>query len=365
MFTRMVYNSQSPKKCRPQQMTELEHSIIVQTSSDEECSQVLSSSVCRKMQTPMSDAASVIKSPSSSGSAEFVAKAASKRIVESLSQDVSDESSSSSSSVDGDSSSSLFDKESDSSESSPVAVSDTSPLVIKPMAVEQSQDRLFGSMMRSKKRKVEFQTGERVKSLRVREGSGVAKGVIPAKTVSTVSCKAAPTVSSKTSHSVASKATSTITSKTTPTIPTVTETTVPTNRRRPKQWNKRTPKSTTLPALPSASPTKSSKQPPGLYQERLSNAIGEDIYNYVPSLETIAVKPTAVSQFQQWIQSNGITNKLCILTGPTGCGKVDTRLPLLPRERSFAVSAENTGSSWSHGTIRFFYRSLTRKESPT
>ena len=317
-------------------MTELEHSIIVQTSSDEECSQVLSSSVYRKMQTPMSDAVSVIKSQSSSGSAEFVAKATSKRIVKSISEDESDDSPSSSSPNDEDSSSSLFDKENDSSESSPVAVSDTSPLVIKPMAIEQSQDRLFGSMVHSKKRKVEFQTGEKAPMRKGKKRSGVA--MIPAKSVPTVPAAV---------------------------VSTMTTTTVPTNRRRPKQWNKRVPKSTTLPALPSASPTKSSKQPSGLYQERPSNTVGEDIYNYVPPLEAIAVKPAAVSQFQQWIQSNGITNKLCILTGPTGCGKVGTHLPLSPRERSFAASVGSTGSSWSRGTIRSFSRSRARTEFPT
>ena len=297
---------------------------------------MLSSSVYRKMQTPMSDAVSVIKSQSSSGSAEFVAKATSKRIVKSISEDESDDSPSSSSPNDEDSSSSLFDKESDSSESSPVAVSDTSPLVIKPMAIEQSQDRLFGSMVHSKKRKVKFQTGEKAPMRKGKKRSGVA--MIPAKSVPTVPAAV---------------------------VSTMTTTTVPTNRRRPKQWNKRVPKSTTLPALPSASPTKSSKQPSGLYQERPSNTVGEDIYNYVPPLEAIAVKPAAVSQFQQWIQSNGITNKLCILTGPTGCGKVSTHLPLSPRERSFAASVGSTGSSWSRGTIRSFSRSRARTEFPT
>ena len=135
---------------------------------------MLSSSVYRKMQTPMSDAVSVIKSQSSSGSAEFVAKATSKRIVKSISEDESDDSPSSSSPNDEDSSSSLFDKENDSSESSPVAVSDTSPLVIKPMAIEQSQDRLFGSMVHSKKRKVEFQTGEKAPMRKGKKRSGVA-----------------------------------------------------------------------------------------------------------------------------------------------------------------------------------------------
>lgn len=353
MFTRMVYNSQSPKKCRPQQMTELEHSMIVQTSSDEECSQVLSSSVCRKMQTAMSDSVSVTKSQSSSGSAEFVAKATSKRIVRSPSKDASEESLSSSSSADEDSSSSLFDKESDSSESSPVVHSDTSPLVIKPMAVEQSQDRLFGSMVHSKKRRVEFQTTEKTRSSEVNEVHGVG-----------MTMTATPKTVTATSKTATTEHTNKGAPNTVTAIPAMTLTTVPTNRRRPKQWNKRTPKSTTLPALPSASPTKSSKQPPGLYQERLSSALGEDIYSYVPPLETIAVKPAAVSQFQQWIQSNGISNKLCILTGPTGCGKVDVQLPLLPRERSFAVSAGSIGSSSSPGTTRLFSRSRARTASP-
>ena len=82
-----MYNNQSPKKCRPQEMTDLEHSIIVQTSSDEECSQILKSPIKKRKQFLKEDDPGLLRSQLSSQSVEVVSKSISRRAIMSLSED--------------------------------------------------------------------------------------------------------------------------------------------------------------------------------------------------------------------------------------------------------------------------------------
>ena len=106
--------------------------------------------------------------------------------------------------------------------------------------------------------------------------------------------------------------------------------------KRPKRWNRQQSPSTTtslsiaspsssstLSFLPSASPTKSSRQPAGLYHKRISSSVLTDIYSYIPSKRDLAMRKGDIEKFENWLLSEGEhTEKLCILTGPPGCGKV-------------------------------------------
>ena len=106
--------------------------------------------------------------------------------------------------------------------------------------------------------------------------------------------------------------------------------------KRPKRWNKQQSSSTTtslslvspsssstLSFLPSASPTKSSRQPTGIYHERISSSVLTDIYSYLPAKSDLAMRKRDIEKVENWLLNEGEhTEKLCILTGPPGCGKV-------------------------------------------
>ena len=275
----MMYNNQSPKKCRPQEMTDLEHSIIVQTSSDEECSQILKSPIKKRKQFLKEDDPGLLRSQLSSQSVEVVSKSISRRAIMSLSEDgesteesieIADLTSSSSDS--GESSSSLFEQEGDSSEPlERVRRSSNgqknSPLMIKPVAEVEH---------RSKKRLIPFSDSSQQRLI-LQSPSPVPLPVNPS----------AATPTSK----------------------------------RPKQWVSMIKKQVVPKSVLSSLPPTSSKKPVKI-QACSPESVTKDIYNYVPSVDELAIKKSSRVQFENWVLIEGVTDKLCILTGPPGCGKV-------------------------------------------
>ena len=59
-----------------------------------------------------------------------------------------------------------------------------------------------------------------------------------------------------------------------------------------------------------------------------TDSIPNDIYNYVPSVNKLAVTKSYLVKFENWVLSEGVSDKLCILTGPPGCGKVTNLSPV-------------------------------------
>lgn len=274
-----MYNNLSPKKCRPHEMTDLEHSIIVQTSSDEECSQILKSPVKKRKQTRKEEDLTRLHSELSSQSVEVISKSISKRAILSLSEDgestqetveMADLSSLSSNSCD--SSSSLFDKESDSSLPQKHGYRVTNSPIDSPILIKHEDE----VPVRSKKRPN-------------------------------------PLSESLNQHPVLLSPSP---------VPVPTNSSVPVSlSNHPKQWvSLRKKQGAPKKVLSSLPPPSTNKVVPT--KSHYTNSIPNDIYNYVPSVQALAIKKSYLTKFENWILSNGVSDKLCILTGPTGCGKV-------------------------------------------
>ena len=278
-----MYNNLSPKKCRPQEMTDLEHSIIVQTSSDEECSQILKSPIKRRRQIPKEEDPAQMHSEFSSQSFEMISKSISKRAILSLSEDgestqetieIADPTSSSSGSCD--SSSSLFEQEGDSSE----------PL---DKGLHVSDSRTDSLVLIKQDAEVEYRSKKRHNPLSM----------------------------SSSQHPVLLSPSP---------VPVPSNSSVPMSlSKRPKQWasvlKKQGVPKTVLSSLPPPSTNKVVST-----EFHATDSIPND--NYVPSVNKLAVTKSYLVKFENWVLSEGVSDKLCILTGPPGCGKVTNLSPV-------------------------------------
>ena len=154
MFSRILLNQQSPKKCRKQEMSSLEQSTIVQTSSDDEFAKEKNSG-----QEVVLPNARVLrtKSHSSSNSVELKVRSALRRTIGSdSSSSEADDSPTPTTELSTDSTESLFERERD--ESPPVEQSAKkyapirSALPIQPRSDSVDTDSLILPVKKSRKR---------------------------------------------------------------------------------------------------------------------------------------------------------------------------------------------------------------------
>lgn len=252
MFSRILYNHQSPKKSREADIIDLSTTNIIQTSSDEECSQILFSPKKKKLKRLHSTQSPPIKSQQSDYSLQIKGKPLLKRVVNSVrDSDKGDEqytntnelkgSKSDSSSEDDyttDSSGSLFDKESD-----------------------FSQD---------------LETVNKMKLKSVLVNDSIIEEVLPI-------CK--PSKPQIISPSVSSK-----------------------------KWKKSTT-SNHLPSFPHTSPQKVHSLPPSIKSNRTTK-YDFDIYDYTPPLSSIAIGDPSKQSFSEWYFYNHSSTFCILLGPP-------------------------------------------------
>ena len=275
MFSRILYSNQSPKKSKPDDVIDLTDTTIIQSSSEEELSQVLITPKKRKQHRLPPTQSPPICSQTSENSMILKVKPLVPHAISSVANsertDLSEQNSMKSEvqspppntkimyDLDSDSSSSMFENENDLSQV--LGVVDKRKLKTKNNQCIVKEEQLFHELPNSSSKSCKRSSSSKETSLEI------------------------STTSSKIND-------------------------------RGKKWNKASV-STALPLLPHTSPKKVHSLHPK--HKSLKKSYDFDIYEYVPSFSDLAVKKK--QEFADWFFHNHSTC-LCVVVGPTGSGKV-------------------------------------------
>ena len=282
MFSRILYNQLSPKKSRHVNQSQFGDSSIIQTSSDDECSQILLSPSTGKRSLRKQNLQSPIKSENnlekelnkySCSDSQSLAPVENSRIIcLSSSDSSSSDSTSSSTSQSGseleeesESSDSLFEREDDYSQSLGI--------IRKKNAshIQNENDRI---VVEKDDEKLPMKSLKRSRSQFMKTKKEKEKDISVLKSNSNMN----------------------------------------------RKWHS-FQVSSSLPVLPHTSPKKIHKLPSSV-KSSISSPYCTDIYDYIPPFHSIAVREPIKQSFSSWYyQSYG--SCLCILFGPPGCGKVN------------------------------------------
>ena len=284
MFSRILYNQLSPKKSRHVNQSQFGNSSIIQTSSDDECSQILLSPSKGKRSLHKRNLQSPIKSENdtekelnkySCSDSQSLAPVENSRIICLSSSDSSSTSSSSSSNSTSSQSESEREEESESSDS-----------------LFEKEDDYSQSLGIVRKKNTSYIQNENDRIVIEKDDEK-----LPTKSLKRSRSQFMTTTKEKEKDFSISKSNSTM------------------NRK----WHS-SQVSHCLPVLPHTSPKKVHKLPSSV-KSSISSPYCTDIYDYIPPFHSLAIRDTIKQSFSSWYyQSFG--NCLCIIFGPPGCGKV-------------------------------------------